>query len=375
MSMPDWMDDDLRLELEAEREAPGAPEGARSRVLAGVLVAVEGAAVATGATAIASSAKAAAAGGSATAGTATSFTAAATAAAPVAAKGFMAMWAPKFLAMGVLVGGGGIWMAQQDTTSTVTRDVVAPAPEGRPAPHVAAHTERARKLLAQTGAMADAIPTPSEDQLDELPIELEVPPPPASAPVMALPMNDQAAEAGLEEGAPSRAMKRRLRRLAAKASQSEKKASTKSDSSTDFKLVKTSRAKVGRGGEPVAEAPKPRKVFTPGRKGSEPTVAPAPVDPELLKAEARILTEARRALSQRRAPARALQLIQKAAQQFPNGQMRDLRAVLKVEALMALDRTSEARTQALMFMTRHHTSPFAGQVKRWLSGPLSEGSE
>ncbi len=78
-----------------------------------------------------------------------------------------------------------------------------------------------------------------------------------------------------------------------------------------------------------------------------------PADP---RAELALLTEARAALSS--SPARALSLAEEHARRFPSSQLGQERSALRIQALAALGRTTEARAELDAFRARNPRSAY-----------------
>lgn len=95
-----------------------------------------------------------------------------------------------------------------------------------------------------------------------------------------------------------------------------------------------------------------------------PNVTVARAD-DSLSAEARRVAEARAVLRVGDAAA-ALAVVRAAAREFPTGELAEERAVLEVEALVALGRRSEAETAAATLLGRYPRSPHAARVREAL---------
>ncbi|HOU91600.1 MAG TPA: hypothetical protein PLU22_11185 [Polyangiaceae bacterium] len=111
---------------------------------------------------------------------------------------------------------------------------------------------------------------------------------------------------------------------------------------------------------PREEAPLP--AAAPGREAPSVTVALAE---DALSAEARRVAEARAVLHAGDGAA-ALAVLRAAAREFPAGELAEERAVLEVEALVALGRRSEAEAAATTLLGRHPRSPHAARVREAL---------
>ena len=81
-----------------------------------------------------------------------------------------------------------------------------------------------------------------------------------------------------------------------------------------------------------------------------------------LRAELVLIGKARRAL-QADDPQRALELLDAHARAFPQGQMREDRQVLRIEALCAADKGQQARAEARQLLRTYPGSAHAGRVR------------
>ena len=122
----------------------------------------------------------------------------------------------------------------------------------------------------------------------------------------------------------------------------------------------TPAASLGTTPSPQEEAPLP--AAAPGREAPSVTVALAD---DALSAEARRVAEARAVLHAGDGAA-ALAVLRAAAREFPAGELAEERAVLEVEALVALGRRSEAEAAAATLLGRYPRSPHAARVREAL---------
>jgi hypothetical protein len=88
---------------------------------------------------------------------------------------------------------------------------------------------------------------------------------------------------------------------------------------------------------------------------------------ETLRAEARLVGQAREALRAGNAPL-AFRQLDEARRQFPNGVVRQEREALVVEALVRLGRKDEATRAARRFIREFPGSPFVARVKSLIEG-------
>lgn len=121
---------------------------------------------------------------------------------------------------------------------------------------------------------------------------------------------------------------------------------------------------------PAAAAPSPAESKTPSRTRSASTPGAADSSPEPaadpaideLQAELILVQKARRALRDQR-PNRALEVLDAHARAFPQGQMREDRLVLRIEALCAAGKGPQARAEARLFLRAFPASAHAGRVR------------
>ncbi len=113
---------------------------------------------------------------------------------------------------------------------------------------------------------------------------------------------------------------------------------------------------------PRSLGPAPLAAAAPGHPTPSVTV---PRTDDALSAEARRVVEARAALRADNAAA-ALAVVRAAAREFPTGELAEERAVLEVEALVALGRRSEAESAAAILLGRYPRSPHAARVREAL---------
>lgn len=155
----------------------------------------------------------------------------------------------------------------------------------------------------------------------------------------------------------------------------------RSGSVSDPNTAKTPR---GRSGEPSVHesAASPEVVVTPPpaaptpvvidpanprprskRSGAAGGATPPPTDFEdSLEAELRLIAAARAHLRAAR-PARALAVLKSHARSFPDGQMREDRLVLRVEALCAEGKAPQARAEARLLLRAYPESAHAGRLQ------------
>jgi hypothetical protein len=107
---------------------------------------------------------------------------------------------------------------------------------------------------------------------------------------------------------------------------------------------------------PVVRAP--RKVSAPAASRRHVTPAPAASD---LRGEIALVDAARTAI-RASVPERALSLLDHYRKSYPHGAFAPEASVLRIEALDAAGRTTEARTLARAFLTKHPDSPLADRV-------------
>jgi hypothetical protein len=81
-----------------------------------------------------------------------------------------------------------------------------------------------------------------------------------------------------------------------------------------------------------------------------------------LRVEVELLSQAQEAMRARQ-PARALELLDQHAEQFPHGKLRPERLAARVLALCALGHTAEARQQAQNFLSEEPSSPLVERVR------------
>ena len=91
--------------------------------------------------------------------------------------------------------------------------------------------------------------------------------------------------------------------------------------------------------------------------------APRPQAPTDLQ-EMQELATAEAAL--KRDPARALALIKRSNERFPDGYFQQERAYVGIMALIGLDRLADARAQAERFFARYAGTPYAARIRRAL---------
>jgi hypothetical protein len=113
----------------------------------------------------------------------------------------------------------------------------------------------------------------------------------------------------------------------------------------------------------VTPAPEPAHALPHPRR------APEGADP---MAELLLLEEAHRALASE--PRRTLEATATHARRFPRGQYAQEREVLAIEALLALQRVSGARTRAERFLARYPDSSHARRVRALLAAQTSPDS-
>lgn len=110
-----------------------------------------------------------------------------------------------------------------------------------------------------------------------------------------------------------------------------------------------------------SDAPAPREVEAPVAPGS-------PTEVDELRAEMALVREARQALQADR-PAGALEVLDAHARAFPEGQMREDRAVLRIEALCAVGKGPQARAEAKQFLRAFPRSAHAERVRATCAEP------
>jgi hypothetical protein len=101
---------------------------------------------------------------------------------------------------------------------------------------------------------------------------------------------------------------------------------------------------------------------SPGARAALTSPSAAGPVPELLRAEARALGEAQRALDQGH-PARALRLLEMQRRTFAGGALGEERSAARVLALCALGRTEEGRAEAARFLAAAPRSLLAPRVR------------
>ena len=115
---------------------------------------------------------------------------------------------------------------------------------------------------------------------------------------------------------------------------------------------------------PAAEMPAgprtPRRGSSP-RKLPKPEPQPAP-SPSSLAEETRLLEQAREAVTKNR-PSKALGILRDAQERFPNGVLRQERAVLRVVALCDAGKVAAGRSAAASFLRAHPRSALRSRVE------------
>lgn len=113
---------------------------------------------------------------------------------------------------------------------------------------------------------------------------------------------------------------------------------------------------------PVVQAPEP---------AVRPRAAAPVVKPDPTPAEATLLADASRALSTGDAAA-ALRSLETDTRLYPDGSLAEEREALHVQALVALGRSDDARSEAVQFIAEHPQSIYRGLVERALSTEETE---
>lgn len=116
---------------------------------------------------------------------------------------------------------------------------------------------------------------------------------------------------------------------------------------------------------PAPRAPAPERREAPRKKRSPTQLRPSVGELELL-------ARARAALTA--APVSALTLVYQHEHDFPNGTFREEREALRIEALIALARTDEARTRAATFRQRFPKSAYLRRITRLFADPDAQGA-
>jgi hypothetical protein len=107
---------------------------------------------------------------------------------------------------------------------------------------------------------------------------------------------------------------------------------------------------------PIVASPRTPVSAAAGAAG----VAPSPTGSALPATELELLRDARLAL--RQSPARALQLTDEHARQYPQGKLTQERELIAVSALVALGRRTAALGRAASFERLYPTSPYRKQM-------------
>jgi hypothetical protein len=110
------------------------------------------------------------------------------------------------------------------------------------------------------------------------------------------------------------------------------------------------------------EAPPPSVTVAPTRIAPAPTVSAQVPLPD----EATLFRNAGTALRSGD-PAHALQLVDEQARRFPDGTFAQEREVLRIDALVALNRNDEARDRARAFLAEHPESAHRPRLERMLA--------
>lgn len=118
---------------------------------------------------------------------------------------------------------------------------------------------------------------------------------------------------------------------------------------------------------PASPEPEPATPSTPRRSATQPRKAapieaPEVVSPTSLAEETRLLDRARRAVVENR-PKDALSLLREAQRKFPQGVLRQERAVLRVVALCDAGRVIDGRQAASAFLRTHPRSALRSRVQ------------
>lgn len=110
---------------------------------------------------------------------------------------------------------------------------------------------------------------------------------------------------------------------------------------------------------PASAPQRPARASAPPRA---PTVAPPPSSDEDLREEMLLIARARSSVQQGR-PAAALEALEEHLRRFPAGQMREDRAVLRVEALCGVGKRRQASIEIERFTRAFPSSAHLGRVR------------
>ena len=112
---------------------------------------------------------------------------------------------------------------------------------------------------------------------------------------------------------------------------------------------------------------RPRPRPRPARRPQQPTeTKSAQSDADRFAREAKLVSDARRALGS--SPARALALTATAKKEIPKGMLVQEREAIAIRALVALERNQEASRRAKAFLVKFGNGPHADSVRRATSG-------
>ncbi|MEM7160571.1 MAG: hypothetical protein AAF799_47480 [Myxococcota bacterium] len=178
-----------------------------------------------------------------------------------------------------------------------------------------------------------------------------------------VPTSEQAVYGRAESGAPSKAIERTAPRRTSASSAAETPRPTPEPT-------------------PAVTPPAPARVSTartnpstPPRPATEPKATASASElaapPNSLAEEMRLMTAARRALSQGQ-PARALELLEQHERTHARGQMAEDRAALRSQALCEAGRGAEARAAATSFLAAHPRSAHGNRVRATLDRATKE---
>lgn len=117
-------------------------------------------------------------------------------------------------------------------------------------------------------------------------------------------------------------------------------------------------------GAVVPEVSKPRTRKA--RRPQQPAAASTQSDADRFAREAKLVSDARRALGS--SPARALALTATAKKEIPKGMLVQEREAIAIRALVALERNKEASRRAKAFLLKFGNGPHADSVRRATSG-------